>query len=481
MLDPDLAIQAVEIAREAGAQYSEARIQRVKGLEAILRNGEIQPSGISDSYGIGVRVLVDGALSFGATNRLDTASVSELSRRVVKSAKATSELVKHKVHFTNEDGASASWSAFEKKSMDDVSFDELISLLREVDSRIKNGWHSVRFPNRLIMVETNVEEKAYCNSFGARLQSRVPRFSFHSILTAIKDGKAETVSIPPGYSQLGGTGGFELPDELRLYDYVSREGENLAAILRSEGSPPRDVVDIVLGPVVSGLVAHESCGHPSEADRILGREAAQAGESYITLDKVGKSIGSEEACVSDDPTIPGSMGFYLYDDEGIMARKRKLLDRGIISELLHNRATAHEFRVQSNGSSRAVWFGVEPIIRMANTFIEPGDYTFEELLEDVKHGVYIKSYMEWNIDDQRLNQRYVGLEAYLIENGKITRPVRNPVLEVSTPKLWSSLDARGKDLEFTCGTCGKGDPMQGAPVWLGGPHIRLRNMRLGER
>jgi TldD protein len=481
MLDLDLAVHAVAVAGDLGASYCEARIQQVKGLEAILRNGEIQPGGISDSYGIGIRVVVNGALSFGAANKLERGAVSELCQRVVKNAKAAGELVKDKVSFTGEEGASSSWNAVEKKNMDDVSFDELISLLREVDSRIKNGWNDVKFPSRLLVVESSVEEKAYCNSNGAGLRSRVPRFSFYSILTAIKNGKAETVSIPAGYSQLGGTGGFELPDELKLYDYVSREGENLATVLRSEGSPPRDTVDVVLGPVVSGLVAHESCGHPSEADRILGREAAQAGESYITSDKVGTRIGSEEACVSDDPTLPGSMGFYLYDDEGVQARRRRLLYKGMISELLHNRATAHQFHVQSNGSSRAVWFGVEPIIRMGNTFIEPGDYSFEELVEDVEQGVYIKSYMEWNIDDRRLNQRYVGLEAYLIENGKITRPVRNPVLEVSTPKLWGSLDARAKDLQFTCGTCGKGDPMQGAPVWLGGPHIRLRNLKLGGR
>ena len=99
---------------------------------------------------------------------------------------------------------------------------------------------------------------------------------------------------------------------------------------------------------------------------------------------------------------------------------------------------------------------------MANTFIEPGDWTFEEMLKDTKRGVYIKSYMEWNIDDKRLNQRYVGLEAYLIENGSLKEAIKDPVLEITTPRYWGSIDARANDLQYTCGTCGKGDPMQGS-------------------
>src|SRR5579863_2376801 len=136
-------------------------------------------------------------------------------------------------------------------------------------------------------------------------------------------------------------------------------------------------------------------------------------------------IGSPEAFVSDDPTIPHSMGFYLYDDEGVKARKRRLITAGKFTEFLQNRATAEYFGVASNGSSRAVQFDREPIIRMANTFIEPGDWTFEEMLKETKKGVYIKSFMEWNIDDKRLNQRYVGLEAYLIQNGQLGQAIKD--------------------------------------------------------
>ncbi|MDG6996803.1 MAG: TldD/PmbA family protein, partial [Nitrososphaerota archaeon] len=104
-----------------------------------------------------------------------------------------------------------------------------------------------------------------------------------------------------------------------------------------------------------------------------------------------------------------------------------------------------------------------------------------EMLRDTKRGIYIKSFMEWNIDDKRLNQRYVGLEAFLISNGELREAVKQPVLEITTPKYWGSIDARAKDIEYSCGTCGKGDPMQGAPVFFGAPHVRLRKIRVGAR
>ncbi len=236
--------------------------------------------------------------------------------------------------------------------------------------------------------------------------------------------------------------------------------------------------DVILSPELTGIASHESCGHPYEADRILGREAAQAGKSFIKKEMLGQKIGTGVVSVVDDPTIPNSYGFYLYDDEGIKAQKRFLIKNGIINAFLQNRETAAEFGIASNASSRAKeWFS-EPIVRMANTFVSPSNYSFEELLETIKNGVYIKSFMEWNIDDKRYNQKYTGLESYLIKNGKIVKLVKAPTLEITTPAFWSSIDAVGKDLEFSAGTCGKSDPMQPIPVWLGGPSIRLRNIFL---
>jgi len=130
---------------------------------------------------------------------------------------------------------------------------------------------------------------------------------------------------------------------------------------------------------------------------------------------------------------------------------------------------------QSNAAARAA-YGKEPIVRMANTYFVPGDYDFEEMLEGIKEGVYIKTYMEWNIDDVRYNQKYVGQEAYIIKDGEIDGIAYHPAIEFTTPFFYKNIVAMGKNLEFYAATCGKGDPMQGVPVTTGGVDIRLDNM-----
>ena len=248
--------------------------------------------------------------------------------------------------------------------------------------------------------------------------------------------------------------------------------------MRNGVKAPQGNVDVVLAPEVTGIAVHESGGHPYEADRIFGREAAQAGESFIKENMIGHKIANEQVTLVDDPTLKGSYGFFDYDDEGVKAKRKYMVKDGRITEFMHDRTSAAKMDLSSNGSARATRFSFEPLVRMSNTFLLPGKYSEDEIIKDVKKGVYFKNFMEWNIDDKRYQQKYVGNEAYLIENGEITVPVRNPALEITTPALWSSIDAVGKNSAMFAGTCGKGEPMQGIPVWMGGPSVRLRNVRI---
>lgn len=481
-MDQDIVRRALDKSLQEGCQYAEARWQKTSEMLCLLRSGAAEPTVLADAEGIGVRVLYNGALGFGATNILDRESVDELVNHVVGIARKASQSMKEKVEFSSEKTNVAKWDVAEKVKSEEISVEFVLAFLKEIDNTLRNPIDDVSFPNRNLFIWKEIDEKYYENSEGTRIQSRVPRYQFNGFMVAMYQGKPAAVSIPPGYSGLGGTGGWEVLQNWNLLEYIPRIAEELTSGIKASTKPPtEETIDVVLGPNVAGLTSHESCGHPGEADRILGREGAQAGESFLKADKLGMEIGSREAFVSDDPTIPGSMGFYLYDDEGVKARKRKLIDGGKFTEFLQNRATASFFHVKSNGSSRAVQYDREPIIRMGNTFIEPGDWTFDEMIKDVKKGVYIKSFMEWNIDDKRLNQRYVGLEAFNIRNGELGEPVKEPVFEITTPKYWGSIDARANDLEFTTGTCGKGDPMQGAPVFFGAPHVRLRDVRVSAR
>lgn len=478
----DLVPFAVDLALRGGCEYSEARFQRTSDMTCFVRNGQPEPAAISETEGIGMRLIYKGALAFGATNLVSKESIKNLVDRLVKNARLASENLDEKIKFSREKSHSADWEVEEKKKLEDIQAEFLIGFLREIDSSIPPTISEVSFPNRNLIIFYSIDEKYFVNSDGSRLRGRVPRVGYLGLLTGLYQGKPSTISVPPGYNGLGGAGGWEIMEALDLSSYVLNQLKELTKGIKANTKPPTDEnLSIILGQSVAGLTSHESCGHPGEADRILGREGAQAGESFLKGDSLGIQIGSEEAFVSDDPTIPNSMGFYMYDDEGVQARKRQLITAGKFTEFLQNRATAESFDVESNGSSRAVQFDREPIIRMANTYIEPGDWTFEEMLKETRNGIYIKNFMEWNIDDKRFNQRYVGLEAYRVENGQLKESVKEPVFEITTPKYWGSIDARAADLQFACGTCGKGDPMQGAPVFIGAPHIRLKDVRVGSR
>jgi TldD protein len=472
----DLAEKAVAKASTAGASYAEARIQGNISRQFLLKNGEPQPATFEEGFGLGVRVLTKGALGFAATNRLEQRSVGELAAAAVKSARASASILKSPIVFDNSKVARKKWAADEKRKIEGADAEWLRGILTDIESKISNGKAGTNIPGRFLLLGVDLESRYFVNTDGAKVEGRLPRVLFFGSLTAMDGGNTAQRFI-----QAGESGGMEVVDRIKLVDLVENEARILGRALKTTAKPPTGKVDVILSPELSGIAAHESVGHPQEADRILGREGAQAGESYLKANSLGTKVGSAQANVSDDPTLLHSNGYTPVDDEGVEGKKRRLIKDGIINEFLQNRYTASEFGLKSNGASRASGFNREPIIRMSNTFVEPGDYTLDEMVKEVKTGVYFKTFTEWNIDDKRLNQRYVALEAYLIENGEMKGMVKSPVLEITTPRLWGSVKARGKKMEFEAAICGKGDPQQGAPVWTGGPDTLLSGIKLGGR
>ena len=472
----DLAEAGVSKARGAGATYAEARVQKTWERQFVLKNGEPQPSFFAEGYGVGIRVISMGALGFAATNDLKAMSVGELAERAVRLAKASSGLLRKPVELDDSKPVRRKWAAPETRRVENADSAWLREVLLDIEGRIADGKAGVKLPGRVLYLGAELEERYYVNSDGARVEGRLPRVGFFCSLTAVEGG-----TTAQRFIQQGETGGLEVVKRIGIAEKVEEEARAIGKILSVATKPPTDTVDVLLSPELSGIAAHESVGHPQEADRVLGREGAQAGESYLKADGLGRRIGSSEANISDDPNLPHSNGFVPVDDEGVEGKKRFLIKHGIVNEFLQNRTTAKEFGLQSNGAARSVAFDREPIIRMSNTFVEPGDYSTEEIIKEVKHGVFFKTFTEWNIDDRRLNQRYVALEAYLVERGEVKGPVRSPVLEITTPKLWGSVKARSKHMEFESATCGKGDPQQGAPVWTGGPETLLSGIKLGSR
>jgi TldD protein len=469
MSGEDLAHFAVEYARSRGASYAEARHEYQIGEQMILKNGVLDALGFSEDTGIGVRVLAKGGLAFSSTNRLNKGDVRDAVDSAMKKAKGAAR--KDPISFVKEDTVVTEWSVPEKVKIADVPTDQKIRDLVELDKTLLEL--KLKMPARMFVMSHNRIRKLYVNSEGSEIKSYSPRIRLYYYLTVAGEGDAEQ-----SYRNYGWSGGWEALDELRIMDKVIEEAKSLQLTLEKGKKSPEGKMDLVVGPQVSGIASHESCGHPTEADRILGREASQAGKSFITPDMIGKKVGSEHVNVVDDPTLANAIAYYAYDDEGVKSRRRYLYKEGRINEFLQNRETAAKLGTRSNGAARATNYDREAIVRMANTFVEPKDWGVEEMLEEVKSGVYMESFMEWNIDDKRWNGKYVGREAYLIENGEVKHPVRKTVLEVTTPAFWSAVDAVGKDLEFEAGFCGKSDPTQALDAAFGGPTMRLRNIVL---
>jgi len=465
----DIAEYAMKLCREC--DYAEVRVEKSTDEGFLLKNSVLDLASFDQAEGMAVRVLDKGSLSFVSTNRLEKDDVKKAVEKAIKIARASRKLIKEPIEFSEEKMFEDNILVKAKKSNESMSHEDKIAFLKRIDRAIINLPFKV--PMRQLSFSASHEKKLFVNSEGANIKAEFPRTSFLWFITV-----AEKQKTKQKYLSYNLTKGLEALDEWKLDSTIVEQAKALHNNLVNGIKPPKEEIDLVLGPEVVGITVHESTGHPYEADRILGREAAQAGESFVTRDMLKTKIGAEIVNVSEDPTLEGSSGFYLYDDEGVKARKRQLIKNGNINEFLNNRQTAKTLGIKSNASARAVSFQREPIVRMANTFMEPGDWEKDEIIQETKKGIYIKNFMEWNIDDKRYNQKYVGAEAYLIKNGEICEPVVNPAIEVTTPAFYSAINAIAKDVELFAGTCGKGEPMQGIPVSMGGPTIRLSGLRV---
>ncbi|MFX1340398.1 MAG: TldD/PmbA family protein [Promethearchaeota archaeon] len=482
----DLAEYALDYASGNGKtyDYAEVRLETNNSDTIIFINGkmhmgnlpiELTTDAFSRKSGINVRLLVNGGMGMATTNNLKKEAIRNCVDYAYRTAKRSGAQRKTPIKMSEEKIYEVKWQSKYKINPINVPLEEKINYIQDF-IKIFSEKHPINFIHIFVLI-TEQRDTYFITSEGAKISSHVPRVALIPVIIGVQPGGKNEQS----YITYGTTGGWDEFISWNIEQKIREKAKVLGDIILGSKKPPEGEIDIILGPDVAGIISHENCGHPHEADRILGREGAQAGESYLKEHEIGFKIGNDCVNIFEDPTLPGSYGFYLYDDEGVKAKRRELIKNGIFNEMLNNRETAAVFNTQSNAAARAVAYDREPLIRMANTYFAPGDYSLEEMVEDVKLGIYMKSFTEWNIDDKRLQSKYVGQEAYLIKNGEITNTlVLKPGLEISTPGLFGSIDAQGKKetIEWQAAFCGKSEPGQGCPVWTGGPAVRLRNVRL---
>jgi TldD protein len=346
-----------------------------------------------------------------------------------------------------------------KKNPVDIAMDDKIKNLSEINKTIQT-WDS-RIKSCTVDYLDLTGSDFFINSEGTNIEQG-KMFVWSRVTASAECSGVFTFSR----EEIGSTLGYEVfdtqPPQMVGEIVAKRAVDQLSAKSLKGGKTP-----VVLGPNVVGVFVHEAFGHLAEADLALS--------GGVLFNAMGTKIGSDLVTFYDDGTVPGAFGSFKYDDEGVPAQKTLLLKDGVVVGLMHNRETACKFNLQSTGNARAEDFRVEPIIRMRNTYMEPRDYTFDELLEDVKFGYFFKSFRggQANID----GTFQVGIqEGYEIVNGEIGVPVRNASISGNTLETLLKVDAVGKDFALDSGRCGKG---QTAFISDGGPHIRLSEVVVG--
>src|SRR5919107_1646829 len=417
----DEACAAVQGALDAGARYADARIM-VRHTESMnARDGEVEDLTSDESAGIGVRALVGSSWGFYAVPDVSDSAARASGRRAAQIAAASAMVPGPAIDLVPTGAGEASWAspcAIDPLSVPLSAKGDLLvratAAARDAGADLAEGVYQV-WDTR----------KGFAPSDGPRTDQHTRECGAGMTASAYGDGEIQRRSWPSHRGQYG-TRGWELVDELALVENAPRMAEEARALLTAPLCPSGETT-LVLGGEQLALQIHESVGHAIELDRILGWEAAFAGTSWLDLGRLGSlRYGSELMNITIDPTIPGALGSFGYDDEGTPARPRHAVKDGIWVGTLAGRDSAAVAGLDYGGSVRADGWARLPMVRMTNVGLEPGPHTFDEIVAATDDGVFMDLNRSWSIDDKRLNFQFGCEVGYEIKNGRLGRILRNP-------------------------------------------------------
>jgi len=475
----DVAERALDEAVAAGASYADCRVvvRTVQTLE--VKNGRVARVALSDDEGVGVRVVVDGGWGFAGVDRIDAREAEEAVRRAVRIARAGARLRSAPVRL-------AAVAAVTGEYRTPVVIDPFsVSLERKLEVLLAADAAMARVPEvrvRDSSLEFVREHRLFASTEGARVDQTIVESGGGMDATATSDDEVQTRSHPNSFGRHQLCAGWEAIEEMALPEHGERIAGEAAALLTAPPCPSGRMT-LILDATQAALQVHESCGHPTELDRVLGDEAAFAGTSFLLPEMLGSfRYGSEKVTLVADATAPGGLGTFGWDDEGVPAERTVLVDQGVFRGYLSSRETAAVLDRQSSGTMRAWGWSRQPLIRMTNINLEPGDSSLEEMIAGTEHGVYLETNRSWSIDDRRLNFQFGCQNGWEIRDGRRVGLVRNPLYRGITPEFWGSCDAvAGPDEWRMWGVvnCGKGEPMQIMHVGHGAAPCRFRDVSVG--
>jgi TldD protein len=466
------------------ATYADVRVIAQRSRALSTKNGKVGSASDSESVGMNVRVIVDGAWGFAASAELGRGAVEATAARAVEIAKASARVKREDVRLSAEKPAIAEWSTPYQIDPFTISVEQNIELLLRIDAELRSV-------AGVTLAETNLnfsrEEQWFASSEGADIhQTKLSTGAGYAALS-FAGSEIQKRSYPNSFGGQWQNKGYELIEELKLVENARRIAEEAVALHKADQCPEGGF-DIILDSSQLGLQIHESVGHPIELDRVLGMEANFAGTSFLTLDKLRTlRYGNDLVNVVADARQehgPG-LGTFGFDDEGVAAQCTPIITNGLFTGYLSSRETAHTIgETRSGGTIRAEGWNRLPMIRMTNISLLPGEkpLSLEQLIAATEHAILMQTNRSWSIDDKRYNFQFGCEIGWEIKGGKRVRMVKNPSYSGITTQFWNALDAVCSRDEWTLwGTpnCGKGQPQQVMGTGHGAAPARFREVKVG--
>jgi len=447
---------------------------------AMVKNGRLETADRADSFGFGVRAIAGGAWGFAASQVVTADEADRVAALAVEIAKASALTKMKDAVLAPVEPHTDTYATPVKVDPFAMSVDDRVGLLVAAEEKLRErkGLRTTRAAYAIWR-----EDKLFLSTEGADIAQRIVEVGGGIAAEAVGDGELQIRTYPDGL-RYQNSGGWEVLTKWDLVANAPRVADEALALLKAKPCPQDIRTSVILAGNQLSLQCHESCGHPIELDRALGSEAAFAGTSFLTTDKLGSfRYGSDQVNIRIDSTSPGGLGTFGFDDEGVPASEGWAVEDGIFVGYLMSRETAAALGVSSNGTMRADGWSRVPIIRMTNVSVMPGEAgTLDDLIADTDDGILMDTNRSWSIDDKRFNFQFGTEIGWEIKKGKRGDMLRNPTYTGITPEFWGSCDAVCSQSEWVMWdtpNCGKGQPGQGAHTGHGAAPARFRDVKVG--
>lgn len=469
----ELADLALKHVMASGAEYGDIRLLCSTSQSISGEDRRIASIRDMEDNGFGVRVLYHGGWGFAASSVLSSEEVPRVAELAVDIAKGSASLASEKVRLVDEPIHRERVVTTSRIDPFTVPLEQKTTLLGEVMDTLQRQPEVVRSSATLW---ARRDRKLFVSTEGTKLDFDLLAVQGEFTATARHDGRFASRTFATPHLRTG----YEL---IEAANFLAEAPRIAAQAVEKVKAPPvrPGTYDLVLDPEHLSLTMHESCGHPSELDRALGYEANYAGTSFLTTEKRGVfRYGSSCVNLVADNTEPETLAATGYDDDGVACQKWDIVREGIFVGYCTNREVASKIGdARSTGSNRADSWGSVPIVRIANIGLEPGIHSLDDLLADVKRGIYIEGHGSYSIDQRRYNFQFGGDAFWLVENGKRTQMLRDVIYHGITPEFWQSCDGvadRRHRQRFGFITCGKGQPGQSGWMTHAASHARFRHV-----